>query len=77
MNTTETLALFEQGKDAWNAWALEMLNEKEAIKTHEEDTLKQWEIKARADFRGHYFQDLRTTVTQVTILRGEFNFWLI
>jgi hypothetical protein len=22
-------------------------------------------------------QDLRTTVTQVTILRGEFNFWLI
>lgn len=26
---------------------------------------------------GTNFQDLRTTVTQVTILRGEFNFWLI
>jgi hypothetical protein len=24
-----------------------------------------------------HLQDLRTTVTQVTILRGEFNFWLI
>ena len=31
MNKEESLALFKQGKDAWNAWAEEMLAQRKAL----------------------------------------------
>jgi hypothetical protein len=31
MNRNETVALFLQGKDAWNAWAEKMLTERKAF----------------------------------------------
>jgi hypothetical protein len=33
MNKDETLALYEQGKDAWNAWAKEMLKRRAEMET--------------------------------------------
>ncbi|MFN5588264.1 MAG: pentapeptide repeat-containing protein [Holosporales bacterium] len=57
MNTTETLALFEQGKDAWNAWALGMLNEKKLLNTDEKASRK-WNNRALATFKNDSFSEL-------------------
>jgi hypothetical protein len=52
MDYAQTHALFAQGKDAWNAWANEMLSQKKAYEdagtweAHQE----QWEDEARAVF---------------------------
>jgi hypothetical protein len=66
MNKGETLALFAQGKNVWNAWAEQKLAERKAL---EEDgfwdasgdgnsvTLR-WISDARADFTGHIFTEL-------------------
>jgi hypothetical protein len=52
MNRDETVALFLQGKEAWNAWAEKMLAERKAMEADgrwnaEED---EWSEKAEADF---------------------------
>ncbi|MGD9830578.1 MAG: hypothetical protein AB7E70_12975 [Hyphomicrobiaceae bacterium] len=59
MNTDESLTLLARGKEAWNAWAAEMLAEKarlEAAGEWGEDKAKAWRAAARADFDGHTFE---------------------
>jgi hypothetical protein len=50
-----------------------------SIDLHLQDPSKLFQKQAEfyTNSRPLHDQDLRTTVTQVTILRGEFNFWLI
>lgn len=65
MNQAETLALFAQGRDAWNAWADEMLAEKHRLVEAGEDFggivgsdfVQAWKAKARSDFSGHVFSE--------------------
>jgi len=63
MNKAETLALFAQGKEAWNEWAGRMLAERKALEEKGEwsegwpknDATEAWHCAARADFTGHCF----------------------
>ena len=48
MNKEETLALYSQGKDAWNVWAKEILARR--------DDSQEWSNEAEVDFRSHIFQ---------------------
>ena len=48
MNKEETLALYEQGKEAWNAWAKEILARR--------DDSQEWKDEARIDFTDHNFK---------------------
>jgi uncharacterized protein YjbI with pentapeptide repeats len=65
MNKAETLALFAQGKEAWNEWAERMLAERRALEEKGEwsesvprnDATKAWFDAARADFTGHSFTE--------------------
>lgn len=50
MDKQQTLELYEQGRDAWNTWAQEMLNRAER------DSPK-WEREAKADFSGYKFKN--------------------
>jgi hypothetical protein len=52
MNHDETLALFAQGKEAWNEWAERMLAERKALEEKGE-----WLDAARADFTSHSFTE--------------------
>ncbi len=47
MNKEETRALYSQGKEAWNAWAKEILVRR--------DDSQEWRNEAEADFRSHTF----------------------
>ena len=49
MNQTETLELYRQGPDAWNAWAEDLLDRREELGLARHDRL------AEADFTGHVF----------------------
>lgn len=63
MNKAETLALFAQGKQAWNEWAEEMRAKRKALEEKGEwseahprnDATRAWFDAARADFTGHSF----------------------
>lgn len=64
MNKADTLALFAQGKEAWNAWAERMLAERKALEEKgewrefdREGASQAWRDAARADFRGHKFAE--------------------
>lgn len=59
MNREETLALYAQGKDAWNAWANAMLAEKKRLEESGEWKSKedQWQEDAIADFSRQQFDD--------------------
>ncbi len=68
MNTKESVALFAQGKDAWNAWAAERQAEREALKAagtwvespreHDwNDETRAWHDTAKADFSNHNFEE--------------------
>src|SRR6516165_9103272 len=52
MNRDETVALFLQGREAWNAWAEKMLVERKAMEADGRwsQTVKEWTEQARADF---------------------------
>ena len=62
MNKTKSLALFDQGCDAWNAWANELLAERrklEASGEWSEDHVKRaWQETAAANFSGYEFEDI-------------------
>ena len=49
MNLEETLALYKQGKEAWNAWAKDMLDKR--------DGSPEWENAARAKFGSRTFEE--------------------
>lgn len=59
MNKEETLALYAQGKDAWNAWANAMLAEKKRLEESGEWAEKKEECEKRAtvDFEEHEFKE--------------------
>ncbi len=52
MNKEQSLALHARGKDAWNAWAQDMLDKKAEL-----EAAGQWNEAARADFSHHEFED--------------------
>ena len=66
MNKDQTLALFAQGQEAWNAWAEQMLAERQAYEetgawnASEPETawVHHWISEARADFTGHRFTEV-------------------
>lgn len=63
MNQEETLALWEQGKEAWNAWAEKMLTERKALKDRGEwdVTVEPWgEEKPANKITEQWFSDART-----------------
>ena len=49
MDKNESIALYRQGKDAWNAWAMEVLDRR--------DDGMRWEKEALACFIGHEFME--------------------
>jgi len=65
MNKQDTLTLFDEGADAWNDWAKQMLCERRELKDARDwidggsqdwnDKTRDWHDKARADFSGHPF----------------------
>jgi uncharacterized protein YjbI with pentapeptide repeats len=72
MNANETLALYQQGKAAWNAWAEQKLAERAALEKkgvwivqHEisedliglNDETRNWLNESQASFRDHIFDD--------------------
>ena len=61
MNKEETLALWRKGKDAWNAWAKEMLERCPATEVgacrSDDLATRDWLIDASADFEKHVFED--------------------
>lgn len=61
MNKDETLKLWAQGKDAWNAWAKEMLERCPATEVgacrSDDLATRDWLIDASADFKKHVFED--------------------
>ncbi len=68
MNLEETLALYAQGQDAWNAWAAEMLAERERLKTAGDwvdsarksdwnQETQDWHDAAKADFSQRRLKD--------------------
>jgi hypothetical protein len=65
MNKKETRDLFAQGRDAWNAWAAEMVAERERLEAAGEnfsefppsDAVIAWRSEAAADFSEEKFAD--------------------
>lgn len=67
MNREESLALYAQGRDAWNEWAGEMLRQRQALadsgvwpmgeSAPDVDEVMKWRVAAKADFSGHGFDD--------------------
>ena len=66
MNKEETRALWESGAEAWNSWALQLLERKQALETAgdwsadwfgegQNDKTRAWLAEARADFEGTEF----------------------
>ena len=69
MNKKESLALFRQGRAAWNTWAEERLAERRKLKEagrwleisnpyKQNDAMRAWREAATADFSGHEFEDV-------------------
>ena len=69
MNQAESLALFGQGRAAWNAWAEQRLAERRKLEEagdwtgdsdlHEQDiTTLAWHDAATADFSGHKLEGM-------------------
>lgn len=69
MNKEESLALFAQGKDAWNAWAAEMLEKRKALEASGEwtpggtefdwnDATRTWHAAAKTEFSEHQFKEM-------------------
>ena len=66
MNRKESLELFEQGENAWNTWANDLLAEKNVLKLADiwmggdksqwNDETRSWHKKAKADFSLHVFE---------------------
>ena len=67
MNKEESLALFHQGRAAWNTWAEEQLAERRKLKEagdwiedpesdKQNDATRAWHETATADFSGHEFK---------------------
>ena len=67
MNKQESLKLFSQGRDAWNAWAEERLAERRTLEATGDwvddlsnnkwnDATRNWHEAATADFSGHEFE---------------------
>ena len=52
MDNAQSLALYAQGKDAWNAWASDIRPRRAELKK-----AGNWDDAARADFEGHEFDD--------------------
>jgi len=66
MNQQETVRLFSQGRDAWNAWAEERLAERQAFEKEGEDLSEPWTLgedaeawleAAKVDFSGYSFDE--------------------
>ena len=68
MNEEESLALFAQGRDAWNAWTGKMSTEREALQAagtwiagrdeaEWNDATRAWHEAAKADFGEHQFKE--------------------
>lgn len=61
MNKDDTLKLWAQGKDAWNAWAEEMLGRCPATDVGacrlDDLATRNWLIDASVDFEKHVFED--------------------
>lgn len=61
MNLEESLIEYRKGQRSWNTWAWDMLNEKERLKEsgdwEHEAVQTTWYADAKADFRGHVFED--------------------
>jgi hypothetical protein len=61
VNKEETLALYEQGRDAWNAWAEKMLADRTALeaagawKNASKAYFEEHSFDTEADFRGFIF----------------------
>jgi len=69
LNKEETLALYKQGKDAWNAWAKELLAQRQALVEHgtwpngedppgDNDQISNWCSTAAADFKERTFEEV-------------------
>jgi len=67
MNKEESLALFAKGRDAWNAWAKKMFDEREALEADgawvegptdadRNEATRAWHAAAAADFSKHVFR---------------------
>ena len=67
MNKEESLALFRQGRAAWNTWAEEQLTERRKLEEagdwiedpdpdKQNDTTRAWHETATVDFSGHEFE---------------------
>ena len=59
MNRKETIQLHERGADAWNEWAKALLDEKQHLDASADTTaldLRNWQLRATADFSGHSFE---------------------
>ena len=66
MNQKESRELFQQGENAWNTWANDLLTEKNALKLADiwmggdksqwNDETSSWHKKAKADFSNHSFE---------------------
>lgn len=58
MNKEETLALYEKGLEAWNAWAEEILAQRMKFSEANERMTSDhsWRIRAKADFTDHTFE---------------------
>ena len=66
MNQKESWELFQQGENAWNTWANDLLKEKNALKLADiwmggdksewNDETSSWHKKAKADFSNHSFE---------------------
>ena len=68
MNKEESLALLAQGHDAWNAWAANMIKDREALQAAGDWTAREnksawndatgaWQADAAANFSGHPFNN--------------------
>ena len=49
MNKEQSLELYNRGKEAWNAWARDLLAR--------QDSSPEWKAESRADFSSHTFED--------------------
>ena len=69
MNKEESLALFSQGRAAWNTWAEEQLAERRKLEEagdwiedsdpdKQNDATRAWHETATVDFSGHKFEDV-------------------
>jgi hypothetical protein len=69
VNKEESLALYQQGRDAWNQWAADMQAQRAALEAAGDwvegtdsargnDATRGWHVLASADFREHEFEDV-------------------